>query len=229
MRMILIVLLLVIYSSSIDNQELLTYQNILNNYCSPPFHFYKSWCYYIFPQLKLDWSSADRLCRSIDQHTYLVHTRHDDDMMDPLRDILVNRERSLSIQSVWTNTTWGQQRRTLFNRRESRSCRKLQLKSTKSSGRVDLLRMPFSNCREKHMVMCRKVLPSNVTCGRPWSLVYGICYYIDEQARMMSNEDEERTSLQCQAWHGELFYSSKEERTVLQPFLFYALHGIQFI
>ena len=181
----------------------------------------------IFPNLTTDWSSAYRLCRSIDKHTSLVYVTADDEMLDPLRDILIHREKSAAIQSVWTNTTWGQQRRTLLSRQSKRLCRKIELKSTLKSGQIDRLRMPFGNCREKHAVMCRKELPSNVTCRRPWALAYGICYYLDEQARITSSEEEERNILQCQAWHGELFSSSKEEKTILSPFLSYSLHGLR--
>ena len=55
-----------------------------------------------------------------------------------------------------------------------------------------MIRMPFTNCREKHSVMCRKELPLNITCRRPWALAYGICYYLDEQPRITKSEEEER-------------------------------------
>lgn len=227
MRIISIVLICVVCPSTITGEAIASYTDILTKHCSPPFHFYKSWCYYLFPNLTLDWSSAYRLCRSIDKHTSLVYVTGDDEMLDPLRDILIHREKSVNIQSVWTNTTWGQQRRTLLSRQSKRMCRKIEVKSTLKSGQIDRLRMPFANCREKHPVMCRKELPSNLICRRPWALAYGICYYLDEQARITSSEEEERNILQCQAWQGELFSSSKEERTVLSPFLSYSLHGLR--
>ncbi|CAF4885951.1 unnamed protein product, partial [Rotaria magnacalcarata] len=79
-------------------------------------------------------------------------------------DILINREKSQEIKSIWTNTTWGQQRRTILSRNSKRSCRKIELKSNYKFGHMDMLRMPFTNCREKHTVMCRKELPSNIEC-----------------------------------------------------------------
>ena len=210
-----------------DNQGLLSYTDILKSHCSPPFHYYKSWCYYIFPNLTLDWSSAYRLCHSIDRHTHLAYISHDDEMLDPLRDILINREKSKEIKSIWTNTTWGQQRRTILSRNAKRSCRKIELISTLKSGQIDRLRMPFTNCRERHAVMCRKELPMNVSCPRPWALIYGICYYLDEQARSTKSDEEERNILQCQAWNGQLFYSSMAEKTILTPFLSYSLQNLQ--
>ena len=210
-----------------NNQSILSYTDILKHHCSPPFHYYKSWCYYIFPNVTLDWSSAYRLCHSIDKYTHLAYISHDDEMLDPLRDILINREKSKDLQSIWTNTTWGQQRRTILSRNARRSCRKIELKSTSKTGQIDLLRMPFSNCREKHVVMCRKELPTNVSCPRPWALIYGICYYLDEQARITKSEEEERNILQCQAWNGQLFSSSTMEKTILLPFLSYSLHSLR--
>ena len=224
--MILFFLILVI-PPMITSETNFTYTDIIQTHCSPPFHYYKSWCYYIFPNLTLDWSSAYRLCQSIDRNTHLVYISGDDDMIDPLRDILVNRERAKEMKSLWTNTTWGQQRRTILSRNAKRSCRKIELKSNLKTGLIDTLRMPFTNCREKHSVMCRKQLPSNVICRRPWALAYGICYYLDEQVRIVQSEDEERNILQCQAWNGQLFRSSKQEKTILKPFLTYSLNSLR--
>jgi len=217
-RFILISILVLPYLSA--NENSISYENLLENYCSPPFHYYKSWCYYIFPNLTLDWSSAYRLCHSIDKSSYLVFISHDDEMLDPLRDLLINRERFSNIRSLWTNTTWGQQHR--------RSCRKIELKLNHKTGQIDTLRMPFTNCREKHSVICRKDLRSmNLTCQRPWALAYGICYYFDEQVRLVRSEEEERNILQCQAWNGQLFYSSKQEKTILNVFLSYSLFSLR--
>ncbi|CAF3974793.1 unnamed protein product [Rotaria sordida] len=211
----------------INSENILSYTDIIKNYCTPPFYYYKSWCYYIFPNITLDWLSAYRLCHSIDKHTYLAYILGDDEMIDPLRDILINREKSKNIKSIWTNTTWGQQRRTILSRFSKRTCRKIELKSNIKFGQIDMFRMPFTNCREKHTVMCRKELPINISCRRPWALVYGICYYFDEQKRITKTEEEERNILQCQAWEGKLFSSSKQEKTILIPFLSYSLYGLQ--
>ncbi|CAF5183803.1 unnamed protein product, partial [Rotaria magnacalcarata] len=121
MRIIFFVFIL-FYPSIINSEEILSYTDIIRSYCSPPFYYYKSWCYYIFPNISLDWSSAYRLCRSIDKYTYLAYVSGDDEMIDPLRDILINREKSQEIKSIWTNTTWGQQRRTILSRNSKRSC-----------------------------------------------------------------------------------------------------------
>ncbi|CAF1295775.1 unnamed protein product [Rotaria magnacalcarata] len=226
MRIIFFVFIL-FYPSIINSEEILSYTDIIRSYCSPPFYYYKSWCYYIFPNISLDWSSAYRLCRSIDKYTYLAYVSGDDEMIDPLRDILINREKSQEIKSIWTNTTWGQQRRTILSRNSKRSCRKIELKSNYKFGHMDMLRMPFTNCREKHTVMCRKELPSNIECRRPWALAYGICYYLDEQKRISKTEEEDRNTVQCQAWEGELFSSSKQEKNILIPFLSYSLHSLR--
>ena len=226
MKLIFLVFL-VLYPLLIYSKEILSYTDIIRYHCSPPFYYYKSWCYYIFPNVTLNWLSANRLCRSIDNNTYLAYILGDDEMIDPLRDILINREKSKDIKSIWTNTTWGQRRRTILSRRAKRSCRKIQLKSNLKFGEIDMLRMPFANCREKHSVMCRKELPKNVVCRRPWALAYGICYYLDEQKRITETEEEERNILQCQAWKGEIFFSSKQEKNILAPFLFYSLHGLR--
>ena len=216
-----------VYPLLINSEQILSYTDIIKNHCSPPFYYYKSWCYYIFPNITLDWSSAYRLCHSIDKYTHLAYILGDDEMIDPLRDILINREKSKDIKSIWANTTWGQQRRTILSRHAKRSCRKIELKSNIKSGQIDMLRMPFTNCREKHSVMCRKVLPTNITCRRPWALAYGICYYLDEQTRNIKTEDEERNILQCQAWEGQLFSSSNQEKNILMPFLSYSLHSLR--
>jgi len=218
---------IIFYPLLIHSEKILSYTDIIKTYCSPPFYYYKSWCYYIFPNLTLDWSSAYRLCHSINKHTYLAYISGDDEMIDPLRDILINREKSKDIKSIWTNTTWGQQRRTILSRNGKRSCRKIELKSNLKTGQIDTLRMPFTNCQEKHSVMCRKELPLNIICRRPWALAYGICYYLDEQKRITKTEEEERNILQCQAWEGELFSSSKQEKTILMPFLFYSLYSLR--
>ncbi|CAF3633703.1 unnamed protein product [Adineta steineri] len=224
---IFVLFLIICYPLLINSEEILSYTDIIRNYCSPPFYYYKSWCYYIFPNITLDWSSAYRLCHSIDKNTHLAYIAGDDEMIDPLRDILINRERSKEIKSIWTNTTWGQQKRTILSRSSKRSCRKIELKSNIKSGEINMLRMPFTNCREKHTVMCRKELPLNIICRRPWALIYGICYYFDEQKRITQSEDEEREILQCQAWDGQLFTSSKQEKYLLPPFLTYSLHSLQ--
>ncbi|CAF4064624.1 unnamed protein product [Rotaria sp. Silwood2] len=218
---------IIFYPLFINSEDILSYTDIINNYCTPPFYYYKSWCYYIFPNVTLDWLSAYRLCHSIDKYTYLAYISGDDEMIDPLRDILINREKSKEIKSIWTNTTWGQQRRTILSRYSKRTCRKIELKSNYKFGQIDTLRMPFTNCREKHSVMCRKELPSNIVCRRPWALAYGICYYLDEQKRITKTEEEERNILQCQAWEGELFSSSKQEKTILIPFLSYSLYNLR--
>jgi hypothetical protein len=218
---------IIFYPFLTNSEEILSYTDIIKTYCLPPFYYYKSWCYYIFPNLTLDWSSAYRLCHSIDKYTYLAYISGDDEMIDPLRDILINREKFQNIKSIWTNTTWGQQRRTILSRQSKRSCRKIELKSNFKLGQIDMLRMPFTNCREKHTVMCRKELPLNITCRRPWALSYGICYYLDEQARITKTEEEERNILQCQAWDGQLFSSSKQEKNILIPFLSYSLHSLR--
>jgi hypothetical protein len=215
------------YPLFINSEQILSYTDIIKNHCSPPFYYYKSWCYYVFPNITLDWSSAYRLCHSIDKYTHLAYISGDDEMIDPLRDILINREQSKDIKSIWTNTTWGQQRRTILSRHGKRSCRKIQLKSNLKSGQIDMLRMPFTNCREKHSVMCRKELPTNITCRRPWALAYGICYYLDEKTRITKTEEEERNILQCQAWEGQLFSSSKQEKNILVPVLSYSLHSLR--
>lgn len=227
MRKIFLFFIITFYPLLINSEEILSYTDIIQSYCSPPFHYYKSWCYYIFPSLTLDWLSAYRLCHSIDKHTYLVYISGDDEMIDPLRDILINREKFQDIKSIWTNTTWGQQRRTVLSRYSKRSCRKIELKTNFKIGQIDTLRMPFTNCREKHRVMCRKELPVNITCRRPWALAYGICYYFDEQARIIRTEEEERNILQCQAWNGQLFSSSKQEKNILLPFLSYSLNSLR--
>lgn len=224
---ILFLIFILFYSSSINCEEILSYTDIIENYCTPPFYYYKSWCYYIFPNITMDWSSAYRLCRSIDKNTHLAYVSGDDEMIDPLRDILINREKSLEIKSVWTNTTWGQHRRTIISRNSKRLCRKIELKSHSKFGYIDMLRMPFTNCREKHTVMCRKELPSNIICRRPWALAYGICYYLDEQKRVTKTEEEQRNTLQCQAWEGQLFSSSNKEKTILSPFLSYSLNSLR--
>ncbi|CAF0720862.1 unnamed protein product [Adineta ricciae] len=211
----------------INSEPVLSYTDIIRIHCAPPFHYYKSWCYYIFPNVTLDWLSASRLCHSIDKSTHLVYISGDDEMLDPLHDILSNREKSKDIKSLWTNTTWGQHKKTILSRNSKRLCRKIELKSNLKSGLIDTLRMPFSNCREKHSVMCRKELPLNVICRRPWALIYGVCYYLDEQARITKTEEEERNILQCEAWDGELFYSSKQEKTILKPFLTYSLQSLR--
>jgi hypothetical protein len=90
-----------------------------------------------------------------------------------------------------------------------------------------MLRMPFTTCREKHSVMCRKELPLNTVCRRPWGLVYGICYYLDEQKRIIKTEEEERNILQCQAWEGDLFSTSKQEKNILISFLSYSLYSLR--
>ena len=227
MRFILCLVLVILCPSWTHGEQLLSYTDIISKHCSPPFYYYKSWCYYVFPNITLDWTSAYRLCRSIDRHTYLVYISGDDDMVDPLRDILIHREKSLHIKSLWTNTTWGHQRRTILTRQGKRSCRKIELKSTLKSGQIDMLRMPFTNCREKHSVMCRKELPANVVCRRPWALAYGFCYYLDEQSRVTETEEEDRDIAQCEAWDGQLFTSSKQEKTMLSPFLSYSLSGLR--
>ncbi|UJR21681.1 hypothetical protein I4U23_024758 [Adineta vaga] len=219
--------LTIIYPLLINSEQIASYTDILQTHCLPPFHYYKSWCYYIFPNITLDWLSASRLCHSIDKSTHLVYISGNDEMLDPLRDILSNRERSKEIKSIWTNTTWGQQKRTILSRQSKRLCRKIELKSNLKSGQIDMLRMPFTNCREKHSVMCRRELPLNITCRRPWALIYGICYYLDEQSRMTKTEEEERNILQCGAWEGELFYSSRQEKNILIPFLTYSLQSLR--
>jgi hypothetical protein len=224
---IIFLFFIISYPLLINSEEILSYTDIIKSHCSPPFYYYKSWCYYIFSNLTLDWSSAYRLCHSIDKYTYLAYISNDDEMIDPLRDILINREKFQDIKSIWTNTTWGQQQRTILSRNSKRSCRKIELKSNLKTGQIDMLRMPFTNCREKHTVMCRKELPLNLTCRRPWALAYGICYYLDEQTRITKTEEEERNILQCQAWEGQLFSSSKQEKTILIPFLSYSLHSLR--
>ncbi|CAF1204990.1 unnamed protein product [Rotaria sp. Silwood1] len=224
---LIFLLFLIYYPLLINSENILSYTDIIKNYCTPPFYYYKSWCYYIFPNLTLDWLSAYRLCHSIDKHTYLAYISGDDEMIEPLRDILINREKSKEIKSIWTNTTWGQQRRTILSRYSKRTCRKIELKTNFKFGHIDMFRMPFTNCREKHTVMCRKELPLNIICHRPWALAYGICYYLDEQKRFTQTDEEERNILQCQAWKGQLFSSSKQEKTILIPFLSYSLNSLQ--
>lgn len=218
---------IIFYPTLVHSEGLLSYTDIIKTHCQPPFYYYKSWCYYIFPNITLDWSSAYRLCHSMGKNTHLAYISGDDEMIDPLRDILINREKPKEIKAIWTNTTWGQQRRTVLSRHSKRFCRKIELKQNTKFGEIDTLRMPFTNCREKHTVMCRKELPSNVVCRRPWALAYGICYYFDEQLRITKTEEEQRNILQCQAWNGELFSSSKQEKNILNPFLFYSLNSLR--
>ena len=226
MRIISIVLICVVCPSTITSEAIASYTDILTKHCSPPFHFYKSWCYYLFPNLTLDWSSAYRLCRSIDKHTSLVYVTGDDEMLDPLRDILIDREKSANIQSVWTNTTWGQQRRTLLSRQSKRLCRKIEVKSTLKSGQIDRLRMPFANCREKHSVMCRKELPSNLICRRPWALAYGICYYLDEQARI--TPVKRKNAIFFNVKRGKVNYSRVRKKRGLFSHHSYPIHFVAF-
>ncbi|CAF1181103.1 unnamed protein product, partial [Didymodactylos carnosus] len=202
------------------------YFDMLYQHCSPPWHYYKSICYYVFDNIKLDWSSSYRACKTIDSDLIYLHTA---EMLDVLRDILV-RER-LEHATLWTNTTWGH--RLINNKRSmmlSRYCRKIETVHDSETGILRTFRLPFSNCREKHTVICRKYVPplrsmndTKLVCKPPWAFVHGICYYLEETGLSVKYTLllEEVHTLFCQNWtNGQLFFMNpNEKKTIILPFL----------